>query len=87
MPKSVGIVKRKQDDVEVFMVVAVMYALVFVVARNVTSLNTLLAFLLRAVCVHGVRLLLFNLLLNVLLYLVFILNFILYRGSNKSYRS
>ena len=67
MSKFVGIVNRKQDDVEVFMVFAVMYALVFVVARNVTSLNTRLAILLRAVCVHGVRLLLFNLVLNVLL--------------------
>ena len=67
MSKFVGIVKRKQDDVEVFMVVAVGRALSFVVARNVTSLNTRLAILLRAVCVHGVRLLLFNLVLNVLL--------------------
>ena len=47
-----------QDDVEVFMVVAVIHALVFVVARNVNSLNTLLAILFPVVYVHDVRFLL-----------------------------
>ena len=67
MSKFVGIARSVQDVVKVAMVVAVGHALSFVVARNVISLNTRLAILLRAVCVHGVRLLLFNLVLNVLL--------------------
>ena len=67
MSKFVGIARSMQDARNQNMVVAVFHVLIFVVARTVNSLNMLLFILLLAVCVHDVRLLLFNLVLNVLL--------------------
>ena len=58
MWKYVGIARKFPDVREFPLVVAVLNALVFAVARNVISLNTHLAILARVVFVHDVRLLL-----------------------------
>ena len=58
MWKYVGIARKLPDDQEFPLVAAVLNALVCAVARNVISLNTLLAILARVVFVHVVRLLL-----------------------------
>ena len=58
MWKYVGIARKLPDDLEFPLVAAVLNALVFAVARNVISLNTLLVVPSRVVFVHDVRLLL-----------------------------